>query len=127
MRLCIVCVRISILLHISLQLLPVLLDELAEASGAEQIKQKGQTLLDHIYEWQRLQNKRPAMNQSTVQVTTHLATPIGVITSYIQTEQLMREIERLKKQTGVGATEHQLKSLQVISMDHMHHMHTDVL
>ena len=52
----------------NIQLLPLLLDELAEASGAEQIKQKGQTLLDYVCEWQKLQNKRVSSeNQSTVQ------------------------------------------------------------
>lgn len=51
-----------------IQLLPVLLGELAEASGAEQIKQKGQTLVDHVSEWQKLQNKRvSSMSQPKMQ------------------------------------------------------------
>lgn len=43
----------------AMQLLPVLLGELAEATGAEQIKQKGQTLVDYVSEWKRVSS----MNQ----------------------------------------------------------------
>jgi len=37
-------------------LLPSLLQELGEAKGAAQVEQKGQTLLEHIQEWQQLHN-----------------------------------------------------------------------
>lgn len=81
---------VSVSNHNIEKLLPVLLGELAEATGAEQIKQKGQTLVDYVSEWKRVSS----MNQQQ------------------QTGYLMGETKGLQQQQKVTSTGHQLKVLQ---------------